>query len=154
MSLKERLFWSLFGATSIAFHLGLIFSGLIPNLLSRPLHMALALPWAFIFIAKTRNAKLSGALFTLVGLAATFWIAYNESALGDQYGYLSGSFQTMVAVSLLVIVIEMARRSIGWPLPMVAVLALMYGLFGQYIPGEFGHPGVPLDSFLGTMTIA
>ncbi|MEH6476070.1 MAG: TRAP transporter fused permease subunit [Sneathiella sp.] len=154
MSVKERLIWSLLGAVSIAFHLSLIFSGLIPNLLSRPLHMALALPWAFVFIAKTKNAKLSGVVFTIAGLAATFWIAYNESALGDQYGYLSGSLQTVVAISLLVIVVEMARRTIGWPLPMVAVLALMYGVLGQYIPGEFGHPGVPLDSFLGTMTIA
>ena len=25
---------------------------------------------------------------------------------------------------------------------------------GQHVPGEFGHPGTPLASFLGTMTIA
>jgi TRAP transporter 4TM/12TM fusion protein len=48
----------------------------------------------------------------------------------------------------------MARRSIGWPLPVVALIALCYGLYGQYLPGEFGHPGLPLNSFLGTMTIA
>ena len=30
----------------------------------------------------------------------------------------------------------------------------MYGLFGQNIPGEFGHPSTPLMSFLGTMTIS
>ena len=47
-----------------------------------------------------------------------------------------------------------ARRAIGWPLPMVAAAALLYGLFGEHIPGEFGHPGTPLDSFLGTLTIA
>ena len=48
----------------------------------------------------------------------------------------------------------MARRSINWPLPAVAVLALIYGFFGEFIPGEFGHPGLPLGSFLGTLTIA
>ena len=63
-------------------------------------------------------------------------------------------WQTVVAILLLTIVLEMARRSIGWPLPCVALTALCYGLFGQYIPGEFGHPGLPLNSFLGTMTIA
>ncbi|MBD3814511.1 MAG: hypothetical protein IE917_20335, partial [Betaproteobacteria bacterium] len=34
-------------------------------------------------------------------------------------------------------------------LPTVAALSLLYGLFGQYIPGEFGHAGTPLASFLG-----
>ena len=33
-------------------------------------------------------------------------------------------------------------------------LALLYGVFGEHIPGEFGHPGLPLNSFLGTLTIA
>ena len=33
-------------------------------------------------------------------------------------------------------------------------MALLYGLLGQNVPGEFGHPGTPLASFLGTMTIA
>jgi hypothetical protein len=37
--------WLVLGAASIAFHLWLIFSGLVPNLVSRPLHMALAVPW-------------------------------------------------------------------------------------------------------------
>ena len=64
------------------------------------------------------------------------------------------SFQTVIATTLLLIVLEMARRSIGWPLPVLAVMALLYGLLGQHVPGEFGHPGTPLASFLGTMTIA
>jgi len=154
MSVPARLFWSALGAVSIAFHLWLIFSGLIPNLVSRPLHMALALPWALVFIAEGKWARISGMVLCAIGLAATLWIALNASALGDQYGFLAGPFQTAVAVALLLIVLEMARRAIGWPLPLVAALALLYGLLGQHIPGEFGHPGTPLSSYLGTLTIA
>jgi len=154
MSIQARLFWSALGAVSIAFHLWLIFSGLIPNLVSRPLHMALALPWALVFIAEGKWARLSGMGLCAVGLFATLWIALNASALGDQYGFLAGPFQTAIAVALLLIVLEMARRAIGWPLPLVASLALLYGLLGQHIPGEFGHPGTPLSSYLGTLTIA
>lgn len=149
-----RLFWAALGAVSILFHIWLIFSGLIPNLISRPLHMALALPWVMIFIAKTRVQRVSGTVISIVGIACTAWIAANQSMLGDQYGYLSDNFQHVVAVLLLLITLEMARRAISWPLPAVALVALAYGLWGQYIPGEFGHPGTPLASFLGTMTIA
>lgn len=62
--------------------------------------------------------------------------------------------QQSVALFLLFIVLEMARRAISRPLPAVALIALLYGLFGQRIPGEFGHPGLPFNSFMGTMTIA
>lgn len=150
----SRYFWVGFGLLSILFHLTLIFSGLVPNLVSRPLHMAMALPWAFIFISETRLQRRSGYVFTAISLFASLWIAYNAELLGDQYGYISEQYQLWIAAILLLSVLEMARRSIGWPLPLVAALSLLYGLYGQYIPGEFGHPGTPLGSFLGTLTIA
>jgi len=67
---------------------------------------------------------------------------------------LSGPAQTAIAVVLLYCAIDMARRSVGWPMPSLALLALLYGLFGEYVPGEFGHPELPLAGFLGTLTIA
>jgi TRAP transporter 4TM/12TM fusion protein len=154
MNSFSRYIWVSLGAASIIFHLGLIFYGLIPNLISRPLHMALALPWALVLVAKNPFEKASGWIIALGGLFCTLWIAWNADTLGDQYGFLSGSYQTAIAAFLLLAVLEMARRSIGWPLPLVALLALAYGLWGQYIPGEFGHAGTPLASFLGTLTIA
>lgn len=116
--------------------------------------MALALPWMLVFVARGTPAKLSGSVLAVLGLAACSWIAVNHERLSDQYGFLEGGLQIAIAMALLVVVLEMARRSIGWPLPLVAVLALAYGLWGQYIPGEFGHSGTPLASFLGTLTIA
>ncbi|WP_293763690.1 TRAP transporter fused permease subunit [uncultured Paraglaciecola sp.] len=150
----RSMIWPVLGAISIVFHLWLIFSGLIPNLISRPLHMALALPWVFIYIAKSRFQRLTGSVLCVVGVTSCLWIAANQSMLGDQYAYLSNSFQFAIAICLLLVTLEMARRAISWPLPMVALIALAYGLWGQYIPGEFGHPGTPTASFLGTLTIA
>ena len=154
MSRSSHFIWVSLGIASIAFHLSLIFSGLVPNLVSRPVHMAMAIPWALIYIARNRTERITGAFLTLGGLGATLWVAWNADALGDQYGFLSGPFQTGIAALLLLTVLEMARRSIGWPLPLVALIALAYGLWGQHIPGEFGHAGTPLNSFLGTLTIA
>lgn len=154
MTTPGRYIWVALGAASIIFHLGLIFSGLVPNLLSRPLHMALALPWIFLFSATGSWQRISGLILTTIGVAATLYIAINESALSDQYGFLTSDLQTGIAFVLVFITLEMARRAVGWPLPLVAALALLYGFFGQYIPGEFGHPGIPVQSFLGNLTIA
>jgi TRAP transporter 4TM/12TM fusion protein len=141
-------------AVLVVFHLALIFSGLVPNLVSRPLHLALALPWLFFFTDRTGLSRYSGFVVGAVGIACTVWVAVNHNMLLDQYGFIETPMQTAIGFALLAVVLEGARRSIGWPLPLVASAALLYGLFGQYIPGEFGHSGTPLPSFLGTLTIA
>ena len=149
-----RYLWAALGLASIVFHLGLIFSGLVPNLVARPIHLALALPWVLIYAAQGRAALATGWALTAVGVAACGWIAWNHDALSDQYGFLEGNFQLVLAIVLILVVLEAARRAIGWPLPLIAALALAYALWGQHIPGEFGHSGTPLASFLGTLTIA
>ena len=150
----ERLIFTALGAVSIFFHIGLIFSGLVPNLVARPLHLMLALPWIFLIRAGSRSTLMSGVILCVAGELACLYVVLNEVQLSDQYGSLEGNGQLLLAITLLVVVLEMARRSIGWPLPMVALVAIVYGLFGQYLPGEFGYPGMPIESFLGTLTIA
>lgn len=147
-------FWIALAVALVAYHLALVFSGLVPNLVSRPLHMAFILPFGLVFDAGTRLRRITGIAFAVLGIAAALWVAANSDALGDQYGFIESNFQLAVAITLLLVVLETARRAIGWPLPLVAALALLYGLFGQHIPGEFGHSGTPIESFFGTLTIA
>ena len=146
--------WIVLGAITAVFHIGLIFYGLVPNLVARPLHMALILPWVFLYAAKTPFGWWSGLIITAIGVAGCVWIALNHQMLRDQYGFLENRFQVLLAITLLLIAMEGARRMIGWPLPLVALCALLYGLYGQNIPGEFGHAGTPLRSFLGTLVVA
>mgnify|MGYP001412028541 FL=1 len=150
---SHRWIWVGLGAASIAFHIWLIFSGLVPSLVSRPLHMAMALPWVFIFAARGTVERRLGLCLTSIGSLFCGFIALNESALSDQYGFIAGSWQITVSVGLILLTLEMARRAVSWPLPLITFLFLLYGLFGNHIPGEFGHPGLPLNSFLGTLVI-
>ena len=145
--------WVALAAGSVGFHLWLVFSGLVPNLVSRPLHMALVLP--FVLLWGAAGARLAlGAAVTVLGCGAALWVTWNHDALGDQYGFLEGPWQLAVAVTLLGAALLAARRAIGWPLPLVAAAALLYAMLGQWVPGYLGHAGVPWPSFLGTMTIA
>lgn len=149
-----RWAWIALALMLVVFHIGLIFSGLVPNLVSRPLHLALILPWVFLFGVTGRWRLISGCVLSVIGISASVWVASHADMLGDQYGFLENRFQVGIGFTLLIVVIEAARRAIGWPLPLVAAAALLYAFFGHRIPGEFGHSGVPLRSFLGTMTIA
>ena len=145
----------LLAVVCVYYHLHLIFTGLIPNLISRPIHLALALPW--VFVIGSQGSKLKqymGILICIFGISSCAYIAIYRDVLVEQYGYLENIQQYLIAIGLILVVLEMARRAVKLALPTVAVLALLYGLFGQYLPGEFGHPPLPLGSLLGTLVIA
>lgn len=149
---RVAVFWGLLGA---GYHLYLMSVGLLPNLVTRPVHLLFALPWVFVFApAAGRLTRWSGWLAGAAGGAGCLWVALQRDALVDQYGYLEGPMQTAVAVALILVVLEMGRRAVKWILPAVALVALAYGLLGHLLPGRFGHPGFPVASFLGTLTIA
>ena len=150
----DKNIWIMIGLGSIIFHMYLIFSGLIPNLVSRPIHMAFAIPWIFLYSENNKKASFINIVLASFGILSCLWIAFNHDLLSDQYGFIENDFQFILSLFLLFLVLEMARRSVGWPLPLVAFIAILYGMFGYLIPGEFGHPGIPINSFLGNLTIA
>ena len=66
MKQPEKI-WIIFGLTSIIFHIFLIFSGLVPNLVSRPLHMALIIPWVFLYKNKDFSKNIISYVFVVLG---------------------------------------------------------------------------------------
>ena len=66
--------------------------------------------------SKFPNLLVNGA----GGIAVCVWLATTHRALDDQYGALQGNVQIAAALLVLACVIEMARRAIGWPLPLIA----------------------------------
>jgi len=140
---------------SVGYHLWLVTSGLIPNLISRPLHIMAVLPFVFLFplVRPTGWRQWLDIGLGTFGLAACAYVLVNHEMLGDQYGRLRGAMQFVVAWGLILLALEMARRQVKLAMPATAVVALLYGLFGQHLPGELGHGGIPLASFLGTLTI-
>ena len=57
----------------------------------------------------------------------------------------------VVGVVTVVLVFEAARRAMGWGLPVVCGVFLLYGIFGQYLPGSLAHRGFGLDQIVGTL---
>ncbi|HEX6956952.1 MAG TPA: TRAP transporter fused permease subunit [Ferrovibrio sp.] len=143
-------------AITVGIHVWLIFTSLVPNLVSRPLHFAAALPWVFLFArGRGRIARWIGVAAVVAGWVGTAYLIANRRAILDQYGSLDGSlWQWVLAFGLILVTLEMARRAVQPVLPGVAVLCLLYGFFGQYLPGALGHPELPPDYFLGSLVLA
>jgi TRAP transporter 4TM/12TM fusion protein len=42
---------------------------------------------------------------------------------------------------MILVLLEATRRSVGWPLPIIAVVLMVYALYGPALPGILAHPG-------------
>ena len=47
----------------------------------------------------------------------------------------------MIGVLAIIMVVEVTRRTMGVFLPILAVLVVLYGIFGPYLPGDLAHRG-------------
>ncbi len=52
---------------------------------------------------------------------------------------------------LIVLVLDIARRTLGWILPLIISVFICYALFGPYFPGLLQHPGVKFNTFVSSM---
>ena len=52
---------------------------------------------------------------------------------------------------LIVLVLDIARRTLGWVLPLIISVFVCYALLGPYFPGILQHPGVKFNTFVSSM---
>ncbi len=57
---------------TVGFHIYLIFTGLMPNLVSRPIHLALVLPWVFLLTLDENISKLTKYIGYILLVCAMF----------------------------------------------------------------------------------
>ncbi len=64
---------------------------------------------------------------------------------------LVNNWEILLGTLMVLLVLEATRRSIGWFLPFLVVLFLLYGIFGRWAPGIFLHRGYSLTRLVGTL---
>ena len=58
-------------------------------------------------------------------------------------GVMPTGWDFFFSVMFVLAVWEMARRATGWPLAVLVIIFILYGHFGNYMPGLFYHKGYP-----------
>ena len=54
----------------------------------------------------------------------------------------------LFGVIMIIIGLDIGRRVIGWALTVVASAVIVYGFFGNVVPGTFGHPGFDVGTII------
>jgi len=129
--------------------------GLLREVTHRGIHMAFVLALIFLVFSASRGSrdKLFHSTWRrpgglplydwLLAIAAVISVLYVPWTFEDLAFRVGNPLPIDVAMGsvLILVLLEATRRSIGWPLPVIAVIVMGYALFGRYAPGVLVHPG-------------
>ena len=135
------------------FHLWAAYGNINPYQL-RYAHVAFVLFLAFTLFPWRRAARnrfswldLALALFSVAALLYAVWG-------GDDFldrSTLPNGIDTVFGIGLTLLVLEAARRTTGWIMPLVVVLFLAYAMVGRWLPAPWTHVGYDIGSLVGHM---
>jgi TRAP transporter 4TM/12TM fusion protein len=122
----------------------------------RPVHVGFALFLIFLLfpaIPRWRNRlKLWDVVCALISVGTIWYLVAGGEDLADR-STLPETMDVVMGCIFVVLVLEAARRSTGWIMPAVAVMFLLYALFGPYLPAPWTHRGYDLERLSGQLYI-
>jgi TRAP transporter 4TM/12TM fusion protein len=129
--------------------------GLLDEVLHRGIHLAFVIGLIFlVFSARQKDNKVAPVASALrpLGIHIIDWGLFAAAVISSLYvpyifqdlAFRVGNPLTvdwvMGTIAILVL-LEATRRAIGWPLPLIATVLILYAMYGNHLPSVFAHPG-------------
>ncbi|MDC3417309.1 TRAP transporter permease [Aquibacillus salsiterrae] len=142
----------------IAFSLFQLYTGafgVYTAYIQRTVHLGFALSLIFLLFPSRRKGKKNSVpwydwLLVLIAIIVTgYWPMYYET-LVQQFGGIDTGQMIIGGIAIL-LVLEAARRAVGLPITVIALLFLLYAIFGRQMPGMLAHRGLSLEQLIKSM---
>lgn len=142
------------------------FTGRIPNTQFRPLHLGFVMTLAYILypVRKGRAAKNSlpwyDVILACLSMCCCLYIALQHVELANRYGkvftygqegFIQYAIDIAVASLLIVLLAEICRRVVGYPILCVATFFVLYGLFANHFPGFMARKPIKLTKVISVL---
>lgn len=135
-----------FGVLVSLFHIIVLTVRPIDPWYFRTLHVVMGGILVFVFVPGWRGIgknqpHLVDYIFILMLVAPTIYIFSVFDEWIYRVGVTPNNWDFFFSVLFVIAVWEMSRRATGWPLAVLTLLFILYGHFGNYLPGLFYHKG-------------
>ncbi len=104
------------------------------------------------------NIPLYDLVFMALGVASALYVGFawrGIPMLGiEEQTFRMGNpnhYDVVFGVIIILLVLDIARRTLGWVLPSIICVFISYALLGPYFPGLLQHPGVNFKTFVSSM---
>ena len=156
--------WATVSAMLLAVAMALVhivqtFVFILPSGQFKNLHLGLALLILILgFFEKSRTDKIGLRIWfsILLALAAVIvvYIHVEYQDLVNVRAFKASGWDLAIAVLLFFTALYVCGREWGWTIPLLALLSVVYGFYGKYIPGElFAHAGITLPRLISYTSI-
>lgn len=137
------------------FHLYTAGFGVLEAIKQRSLHLTFVLVLIFLLYPSSKRSPknsvtLVDSLLVCLSLYVGTYILTQYDTIANRGG-VTTDMDIITGGILCLLVLEAARRATGKELPLMALAFVAYALFGNYIPGEFGHRGYSLERVIDHM---
>ncbi|WP_047982080.1 TRAP transporter permease [Ornithinibacillus contaminans] len=123
--------------------------------IQRTIHLGFALALIFLlFPARKKGDKRKVAwydyILALISIVVCLYWPVFYDVIVQEIGGITG-VQMIIGGLAILLVLEATRRAVGLPITIIAGLALLYALLGQYMPGMLAHRGLSLNQLINSM---
>jgi TRAP transporter 4TM/12TM fusion protein len=137
--------------------------GLLPEMEHRGIHLSFVLGLIFLvfpFSKRGYDQPAPPSLRRPLGISLLDWalaigavvaVAHVPLIPLDDLAFRVGNPTTadvILGTVLILVLFEATRRAVGWPLPIIGSLFMLYALFGRSMPGILVHPGASFPQLI------
>ena len=129
--------------SAAAFHLYAAGFSPFTALVQRPIHLALMASLGFLGVGmrgKERRGRAETTVLITAIVLGCLYIAIQQQTLVRRVAAAT-TLDLVAGAVVIVVVLELARRTAGWGLVTVALTAIAYAFAGPYLPGFLAHRG-------------
>lgn len=125
----------------------------VPPQIHRPIHLAFGLGLIYLLYPARRKSDkskigIAGILLSILAFLIPLYWVYDYDGLVMRTGRYTELDLVIGGIGIL-LVLEAARRVVGWPITIIATVFLLYSYLGPYMPGFLEHSGKKLDRIIG-----
>ncbi|MBL6453797.1 TRAP transporter fused permease subunit [Belnapia sp. T6] len=157
--------WLAYAATALAvamalFHLWAAWD-IVPTTTLRFVHVGFAMALGFLLFPAARRFRHRFMPWDLaliaLSLGVTWYLLYGGDMIGtepliDRYVFPEG-WDLIIGWVLILLVLEVTRRSTGWVMPVMSGLFMLYAFFGNLLPAPWRHQGYGSERLIPHLTI-
>lgn len=136
----------------LGFHLYTAVYGTFVPQLQRPLHLAFAAVIGFLCypMFQKRDYKWADIILACVSFFAYGYVAmkYQEISLRQTMVSPLSTLDLVVGAIIIVLLLELTRRAVGWVMSLIAVVFMLYALAGPYMPSLIAHRGYSIADLI------
>jgi TRAP transporter 4TM/12TM fusion protein len=127
--------------------------GVLDAMIQRSIHLAFAFSLIYLLYPSKKSWPRNrihplDACLSVVAAGAPIYILVVYQELVQRAGSAT-PLDVVVGILGVLLVLEAARRVVGIPIVIVALVFIAYAFAGPYLPGKFAHRGVSVNSLVG-----